>query len=50
MNSRSVVPADAPLKRFAFTLRLREGAAEAYDQARWELKPEMRDMRIKRCY
>lgn len=30
-----------PLKRFAFILRLREGAAEAYDRERREVWPEM---------
>jgi len=30
-----------PLKRFAFILQLREGAAEAYDQAHREVWPEM---------
>lgn len=33
-----------PLKRFAFILRLREGAAEAYEKAHREIWPEMRDM------
>jgi L-rhamnose mutarotase len=33
-----------PLKRFAFTLRLREGAAEAYEQVHREVWPEMLDM------
>lgn len=33
-----------PLKRFAFILRLREGAAEAYDKAHCEVWPEMLDM------
>jgi L-rhamnose mutarotase len=32
------------LKRFAFTLRLRDGAAEAYEKAHRELWPEMHDM------
>lgn len=30
-----------PLKRFAFMLRLREGAAEAYEQAHRDVWPEM---------
>ena len=33
-----------PLKRFAFILRLREGAAEAYEQAHREVWPEMMEM------
>jgi L-rhamnose mutarotase len=33
-----------PLKRFAFILRLREGAAEAYEKAHREVWPEMLDM------
>ena len=32
------------LKRFAFILRLREGAAEAYEKAHREVWPEMLDM------
>lgn len=32
------------LKRFAFMLRLREGAAEAYERAHREVWPEMQDM------
>jgi L-rhamnose mutarotase len=33
-----------PLKRFAFMLQLREGAAEAYEQAHREMCPEMQAM------
>jgi L-rhamnose mutarotase len=33
-----------PLKRFAFVLHLREGAAEAYEQAHREVWPEMIEM------
>jgi L-rhamnose mutarotase len=33
-----------PMKRFAFILRLREGAAEAYEQAHREVWPEMLEM------
>jgi L-rhamnose mutarotase len=33
-----------PLKRFAFMLQLREGAAEAYEQAHREVWPEMLEM------
>ena len=32
---------NAPLKRFAFTLRLREGAGEEYDKAHSAVWPEM---------
>ena len=32
------------LKRFAFMLRLREGATEAYEQAHHEVWPEMQEM------
>ena len=32
------------LKRFAFMLRLREGAAEAYERAHREVWPKMQDM------
>ena len=32
------------MKRFAFILRLREGAGEAYDRAHREVWPEMREM------
>jgi L-rhamnose mutarotase len=42
MNPESVE--DQTLKRFAFILRLREGAAEAYEQAHQEVWPEMQDM------
>jgi L-rhamnose mutarotase len=33
-----------PLKRYAFILRLREGAAEAYEKAHRDVWPAMRDM------
>jgi L-rhamnose mutarotase len=35
---------DRPLKRHAFILRLREGAAEAYERAHRDVWPEMLDM------
>jgi L-rhamnose mutarotase len=35
---------DRELKRFAFILRLREGAAEEYDRAHREIWPEMIEM------
>lgn len=44
MNVRSEFAAGQPLKRFAFTLQLRDGVAEVYDQAHRDLWPEMRDM------
>jgi len=36
-----VPAADNTLKRYAFILRLREGAAEAYEKAHREMWPEM---------
>ncbi len=44
MNPKTDFAESRPLKRFAFILRLREGAAEAYDRARRDVWPEMRDM------
>jgi L-rhamnose mutarotase len=40
-NSNPVSGVSAPLKRFAFMLRLRPGAAEAYEQAHRAVWPEM---------
>jgi L-rhamnose mutarotase len=40
-NSNPASAAGAPLKRFAFMLRLRSGAAEAYDEAHHAVWPEM---------
>jgi L-rhamnose mutarotase len=44
MNPETDCAEGQPLKRFAFVLRLREGAAEAYEQAHRNVWPEMRDM------
>lgn len=44
MNPKADSTEDQSLKRFAFMLRLREGAAEAYEKAHREVWPEMRDM------
>lgn len=41
---RSEFAADQALKRVAFTLQLRDGVAEVYDQVHRNLWPEMRDM------
>ena len=41
MNTNTV---ETPLKRFAFMLHLREGAAQAYDRAHREIWPEMIEM------
>lgn len=40
----STVAEEVPLKRFAFMLHLREGAAEAYEEAHREIWPEMIEM------
>jgi L-rhamnose mutarotase len=40
-NSNPVLAASGPLKRFAFMLRLRPGAAEAYEEAHRAVWPEM---------
>jgi len=44
MNPKTDFTEGRPLKRFAFMLRLREGAAEAYERAHQEIWPEMREM------
>jgi L-rhamnose mutarotase len=44
MNPKSDFSEGPPMKRFAFILRLREGAAEAYEQAHREVWPEMLEM------
>ncbi len=44
MNPKTDFVEDRPLKRFAFILRLREGAAEAYEKAHREIWPEMLEM------
>jgi L-rhamnose mutarotase len=44
MNPNDDLAEGPPLKRFAFILRLREGAAEAYEEAHRKVWPEMRDM------
>ena len=44
MNPKTDSVKDRPLKRYAFMLRLREGAAEAYEKAHREVWPEMQDM------
>jgi L-rhamnose mutarotase len=44
MNPNTDITEDQPLKRFAFILRLREGATEAYEKAHQKVWPEMRDM------
>ena len=44
MDSKTQLADGQPLKRFAFILRLREGAAEAYEQAHREVWPEMLEM------
>ncbi|MDW5264683.1 MULTISPECIES: L-rhamnose mutarotase [Acidobacteriaceae] len=44
MNPKTDFTEDQPVKRFAFILRLREGAAEAYEKAHQEVWPEMREM------
>ena len=41
MNTTTKSAEGQPLKRFAFILRLREGAAEAYEKAHREVWPEM---------
>jgi L-rhamnose mutarotase len=40
-NSMALIHEVEPLKRFAFILRLRPGAAEAYEKAHREVWPEM---------
>ena len=44
MNLTTQSAKGQPLKRFAFIVRLHEGAAEAYEKAHREVWPEMRDM------
>jgi L-rhamnose mutarotase len=44
MNLRSEFAAGQPLKRFAFTLQLRDGAVEVCNQPHRDLWPEMRNM------
>jgi L-rhamnose mutarotase len=44
MNPETDCAQCQPLKRFAFVLRLREGAAETWEQTRRNTLPEMRDM------
>lgn len=44
MNPLSAIPESAPLKRFAFILHLRDGVADAYDNAHKEVWPEMLDL------
>ena len=44
MELKPSVDEASTLKRFAFMLHLREGAAEAYDQAHREVWPEMLQM------
>jgi L-rhamnose mutarotase len=44
MNPKTQSAEGQPLKRFAFILRLREGAAEVYEKAHREIWPEMLDM------
>ena len=41
MDSNAVPDDDATLKRFAFILRLREGAEQAYEEAHRAVWPEM---------
>lgn len=42
---RTPIPAEArPLRRYAFILRLREGAAEAYEEAHRAVWPEMLEL------
>jgi L-rhamnose mutarotase len=41
MDTKIDLAEHQPLKRFAFILRLREDAAEAYDWAHREVWPEM---------
>ena len=41
MNPNTESVEGQPLKRYAFMLRLREGAAEAYEKAHREVWPEM---------
>jgi L-rhamnose mutarotase len=41
---RNELESDLPLKRFAFMLRLREGAAEAYEEAHRAVWPEMLEL------
>jgi L-rhamnose mutarotase len=43
-NPKTPLAQDQPLKRFAFILRLREGAAGAYERAHREIWPEMLEM------
>jgi L-rhamnose mutarotase len=44
MNEKAEFTLGLPLKRFAFILRLREGAAETYEKAHREIWPEMLEM------
>ena len=44
MNPKNDLAECRPMRRFAFILRLREGAAEAYEQAHREVWPEMLEM------
>jgi L-rhamnose mutarotase len=41
MDSKAAIEMGEPLKRFAFILRLRPGAAEAYEKAHREVWPQM---------